>query len=153
MRTAGLTIIASLALSCCQKRPPDFALSVNSPDRSRTAVLEAYQPHGTIDGWINLSFPGPGSERAATFFRMKNADFGWVSSDTLAVVADHLEYGAIGSHYFPDGTTRTETRLLICVREELDCSKLEAQMGENRRRIAGFPKGLYDGPSAPTNRT
>lgn len=153
MRTARLTIIAALALSSCQKRQPDFLLSLKSPDMSRTAVLQGYQPRGTIGGWLNLSFPGPGSDRTATFFRMKNADFGWVSSDTLAVVGDHLEYGTIASHYAPDGTIRTETRLITCVRGELDCSKLEARMGVNRRRIAGFPEGLYDEPVTPKERT
>ena len=99
--------------------------------------------------WLNLSFPGSGADQTATFLRMKNGDFGWVSSNTLAVVADHLEYGAIGSHYYPDGTTRSETHLIICIRGELDCSKLEARMASYRRRIAGFPEGLY-GPMKST---
>lgn len=153
MRTAGLTFIAAMALSSCQKRLPDFEFSLASPDKSRTAEFKGYQPRGTIDGWLNVSFPGPGPEQSATFFRMKNADFGWVSSGTLAVVADHLEYGAIGSHYFPDGTTRTETRLLVCVRGELDCSRLEARMAKGRRRIAGFPEGLYDQLPPPAKST
>ena len=144
MRTAGLTIIAALALSSCQKRVPDFAVSLKSPDNSRIALLKGYQPRGTISGWVNLTFPGPGADQTATFLRMKNADFGWVSSNTLAVVADHLEYGAIGSHYYPDGTTRTETRLITCVRRELDCSNLEARMATSRTRIGGFPEGLYE---------
>lgn len=144
MRIARLAILAALALSSCQERSPDFTFSLESPDKSRTALLQGYQPRGTIDGWLNLSLPGPGSDRTATFFRMRNANFGWVSPNTLVVVADRLEYGSIASHYAPDGTIRTETRLIICVRNELDCSNLEAGMGRNRITIAGFPEGLYE---------
>jgi hypothetical protein len=114
---------------------------VQSPDRSRTAILRGYQPRGTISGYVTLTFSGPGADRTSTFLRMRNATIGWVAPDALALIADHLEYSSVASHHYPDGTIRTETRLIPCVRGELDCSKLEAAMGTKKARIGQFPEG------------
>jgi hypothetical protein len=142
MRVAKSALWAAFLLASCQKAVPDFTLSVPSPDGGRKAVLNGFQPRGTIEGNLVLSFRDE-PERTATFRQIENGQIGWVAADTLAIVADRLEFYSLDSEYFSDGTIGSRIRVIVCAKQDMDCSDLAQRLARtpNVKHIGHFPEG------------
>lgn len=142
MRVAKSALWAAFLLASCQKAVPDFTLSIPSPDGGRKAVLKGFQPRGTIEGNLVLSFRDE-PERTATFRQIENGQIGWIAADTLAIVADRLEFYALDSDYFSDGTIGSRIRVIVCAKQDMDCSALTERLAKapNVKRIGHFPEG------------
>lgn len=133
-----------LLLTSCQNRVPDFTLTVRARDGQHVAILRGFQPRGTIEGLIVLSFgEGNQSGETATFRRIENGQIGWVAADMLAVVADRMEFNALESDYFPDGTVSSRVRLVVCAKQDTNCSDLSERLARSpsQQHIAHFPEG------------
>ena len=135
---------ALLLLASCQKRVPDFTLTAPSPDGRHKAFLRGFEGRGTIEGFLLLSFDDS-SEEPAQFRYIKNGRVGWVAPRTLVIVADELDFDRVASSYFPDGTVESEIRVIVCARENLDCSALAERLDRvpNEVRIARFRERWY----------
>ena len=141
MRAAiKLLWLATISLSACSKRDPDFEFEMPAPNRVRVAIIQGFQPRGTIDGKLNLTFGH--STDPAVFLGVRNARMGWLSNNEFLLVGDNLEFVALSSSYFPDGTVGSETRLLVCDRARMDCSSVERTLSSAPavRHIARFPE-------------
>lgn len=141
--TRGLVLTTLLLAACGESRRPDFEFAVPSPHGDRKVDLMGFQPRGTIEGYLLLSFGSEAeSKSAATFREVTNGTVGWISDSELAIVGDRLRYNGVSSDYFPDGTVRSRVRLLICTRDEMDCSRLEARIlnGVAAKELAHFPE-------------
>jgi hypothetical protein len=136
-------VLATLLLAACGESRPDFEFVVASPHGERKVNVMGFQPRGTIEGYLLLSFGGEAeSQSVATFREVTNGTVGWISDRELAIVGDRLRYHGVSSDYFPDGTVRSKVRLLICTRDEMDCSSLEARIlnGVTAKELANFPE-------------
>lgn len=142
MRVARSALWVAFLLASCQKAVPDFTLSVPSPDGARKAVLKGFQPRGTIEGNLILSFRDQ-PERTATIRQIENGQIGWVAVDTLAIVADRLEFYSLDSDYYSDGTIGSRIRVILCAKQDMDCSALAQRLARTPsvKRIAHFPEG------------
>lgn len=143
MRVASLGIFGLLLLASCQKPSPDFTMTENSQDGSRVATIRGFQPRGTIEGYILLSFnrskqDGP----KASFRQIENGKLGWISNDTFAVVADQVRFSSLSSEYYPDGTTDTKVRMVVCSKSDMDCTGLLTRLDQSSaaRKIGHFPE-------------
>jgi hypothetical protein len=141
--TKGL-LLAALLLASCHRSEPDFQFRVPASHGENWFVISGYQPRGTIEGVLLLSFGNRGSSRpeVATFHSILNGSVGWISDMDVAVIADKLVYQNISSDYFPDGTMRTKIRLIVCVRGEMDCSSIEGKLAKESalKIIHRFPE-------------
>lgn len=126
-------------LSGCSQREPDLRFTILSPDGDRTIEVRGFQPRGTIDGKVTVSFDG--DDNSATFYRIKNVTFGWTAPNQVSVVGDSLLYRNVSSHYFPDGTVNSEISFVVCARDKADCSSIERRLRAvgSSRRISHFP--------------
>lgn len=143
MRVAtSFALWCAILLGACQRERPDFALTISSPGEGHKAALRGFQPRGTIEGYILLSF-GDDFENAAVIRQVENGQMGWVGSDTFVVVADRLKFDSLSSDYFPDGTVKSRIRVVVCARQDMDCSYLMEYLakGSDIRRISHFPEG------------
>lgn len=142
MRVAKSALWAAFLLTSCEKAVPDFTLTVPSPDGACRAFLKGFQPRGTLEGNLVISFRD-GPERTATFRQIDNGQIGWVAADTLAIVADKLEFYSLNSSYFSDGTIASRIRVIVCAKQDMDCSVLAQRLARapNVKRIDHFPEG------------
>lgn len=146
MRAANFILASVALLAACQKRPQDFSVNLRSSDGVRVATLSGYQPRGIAKGYILLTF-GAGDKKsdkqAITFLQIENGRIGWISKETIAIVADELKYNAMASDFFPDGTVRSRIRVLTCTREYMDCSSIDKQLSDDAKVqiIEHFPEG------------
>lgn len=142
MRGAIRALLAILIpLAACNKSDPDFEFEMRSPDRNHVAVVRGFQPRGTVDGRFILSF-SESEDKPAIFLKITNGVFGWASNNMFAVIGDDLVYRSLSSEYFPDGTIHSEINLVVCDRDNLDCSSIERALLSLRsaRRISRFPE-------------
>jgi hypothetical protein len=143
MRAANQIVILLVGslLGSCQRAEPDFTFSLESPDGSRTAVFRGYEPGGTIESNLVLSFRGTGT-RSATFREIENGRIGWVGTDTLTVVADKIQYYGLDSDYFPDGTIGNKVRVITCSRQYTSCLDVMKQLekAKNVKSLRHFPR-------------
>ena len=145
MRAASLIVIFLFILGACQKREEDFILRSQSPNGNIVALFRGYQPRGISKGIIVLTFvqEAQQSDDSATVFDgIENAEIAWLSDSKLIIIADQIKYRNIDSDYFPDGTINSRVRLVICERQEMDCSSLDKRIKNSRplHRIASFPE-------------
>lgn len=142
MRVAKWVLWGVFLLAFCQKPVPDFTLFVPSSDGAHKAVLRGFQPRGTIEGYLLLSFDDQ-LEGSATFRQIDNGQIGWIASDTIAIVADALKFNSLASDYFPDGTVKSRVRVIVCAKQDTDCSALAQRLARtpNVKRVAHFPEG------------
>lgn len=144
MRFVSVVLLSALLLTSCQEVVPDFTLTARSSDKGQLATLRGFQPRGTIEGYLVLSFnEGDQAGGTATFRQIENGQIGWIATDTLAVVADRLNFNALASDYFPDGTVKSRVRLIVCARQDMDCSSLAERLNRSSgvHHIAQFPEG------------
>lgn len=142
MRVAKTILWAALLLASCGKAVPDFTLSVPSPDGARRAILNGFQPRGTMKGNLVLSFRDD-PERTATFRRIDDGRIGWVAANTLAIVANTINFYSLDNNYFSDGTIGSRIRVIVCAKQDIDCSSLDHRLARasNVKHIAYFPEG------------
>jgi hypothetical protein len=143
MRNASFVLLALSFVISCKKPKPDFAYTVKALDGSRLAIIRGFQPRGTIEGYILISFEKANHESpAASFLQIKNGNLGWISNDTFVVVADQMRFQSLSSEYYPDGTTDSEVNLVVCSRNHMDCSSLLDRLHQaaKMREIPHFPE-------------
>ena len=143
MRVASLGIFGLLLLTSCQKPNPDFTVTEKSQDGSRVATIRGFQPRGTIEGYILLSFSkGKQDGPEASFRQIEDGELGWISNDTFAVVADQVRFSSLSSEYYPDGTTDTKVRIVVCTKTDMDCTGLLKRLDQSSsaRKLAHFPE-------------
>lgn len=148
-RAVSVGVLLAAVLSGCQRATPDFTETIASPDGDYVAVVRGYQPRGTIDGRLTLAFAKDANEsEPAVILRMDQGRAGWLNNDVFAVVASRMEYRSVASDYYADGTVDTRIRLMICVRETMDCSAADRQL-DNAAGVKVFARFPEDGGGAP----
>jgi hypothetical protein len=143
MRIASLAIFGLLLLTSCKKPSPDFTFIEKSPDGSRLATIRGFQPRGTIEGYILISFNRANDDGpSASFRQIENGQAGWISDDTFVVVADQARFSSLSSEYYPNGTTDSKVRLVVCTQNDMDCSGLLKHLGQSSetQKIVHFPE-------------
>lgn len=140
--------IISISLTSCQAPSPDFTSSINNFDGTRAISIRGFQPRGTLEGYITISFSKYSTNNEvlnATILNIENGNLGWTSSNTFALIADRLEYRKVSSSYFPLGTLDSRIFFTICIRTEMDCSMLDRLMANNSgaRHIVRFPESSF----------
>ncbi len=147
--TAGLILAAALGLAACQKRAPDFTHVIPSSDGQHSITLKGFEPRGTIDGQLVLfvSHGRKTDSETATFGHVTNGMVGWTSDGKIAVVGDHVDYRGANSDYTPEGTVQSDVRLVVCSRDDMDCSSLESRImkAPSSRRLTRFPLRSFGG--------
>jgi hypothetical protein len=130
----------AIGLAACAD-DPDSEITLWTPSKSHSAYLATYSPGLTIDPWFILQFDQNKKQRqTATFTVISNGTVGWVSDNQLLIVADKLKYRTIAREYFPVNDYKKRVILSVCVRSEVDCSRIESQM------IKGSTKPIPDFP-------
>ncbi len=142
MRIASFAIFALLLLVSCKRPSPDFTVTEKSSDGSRLATIRGFQPKGTIEGYILISFDKNDSGPSASFRQIENSQAGWISANTFAVVAEQARFSSLSSEYYPSGTSESKVRVVVCTKKDMDCSGLLKRLGEapEVQKIDHFPE-------------
>lgn len=142
MRGAKCALASSLLLASCGKQVPDFNYAIRSPKNGIVATISGFQPRGTIEGSLIVSFGEKSNAHRITITNIKNGSIGWLDGGRLFAVGDHLEYQGIDSYYYPDGTTENAVRFVVCSRDEQDCSLIDQAIknGVPARKFEQFPE-------------
>lgn len=121
MRVVRFALFSALFLTGCQERAPDFSLASRPYNNAHVLILRGYQPRGTIEGYISLSFDND-QQRIATLRRIEAGKIGWLNEHTVAIIANNIEYSNLDSDYFPDGTVDSRIHVIVCNEKLEDCS-------------------------------
>lgn len=142
MRGAKSALASSLLLVSCGKQVPDFNYAILSPKNNIVATISGFQPRGTIEGSLVVSFGENSNAHIITIIYIKNGSIGWLDSGRLFAVGDHIEYQGIDSYYYPDGTVENAVRFVVCSRDEQDCSLFDKAIknGVPARKFEQFPE-------------
>jgi hypothetical protein len=110
----SLFVLVVIGLAGCAKRSPDFERQVSSPSGSIVARFAAYQPRGTIEGYLTVGFsPSKGAaDPQLTVGHILRLRAGWVDDHTFALVYDTLEPRRLSSPVYPDGQASSEIELV-----------------------------------------
>jgi hypothetical protein len=141
--TVALILFGILLLSSCNRRKPDFIYTEKSLDGSRLAIVQGFQPRGTLEGHVLISFKTSDHESArASFSQIENGEVGWVTGDTFVAAADRIRFDSVSSEYYPDGTTGSRVKFIVCNKSEMDCSELLKRLRQSTevQVIRHFPE-------------
>ena len=78
---------------CAKERAADFKRDVASPSGKVVARFAGYQPRGTIEGYLTVTFSSPSAKAKpqVTLGHMLRVRAGWLNDHTFAFVYNQLE--------------------------------------------------------------
>ena len=141
---------AFVVLGSCTPRPADTVQILPSPRGNYAATIETFNPRGTVSGSIKLSVRQIDLTYRSTLLKIahgSNITIGWVSSDTILIVGDEIEYTNARNIAYPSGDADEKVFAVICDGNKMDCSsQAERVTAQGYRRDlfpdSGFRKSL-----------
>lgn len=146
LRLRLLLASAMVISGCAQQRAADSTREIASPSGETIVRFAAYQPRGTTEGYLTVSFlPRSGSAKAEiTLGHMLGVRAGWLDEHTFAVIYDQLEQRAFTSPIYPTGEVSSEVQIVTCNRRYIDCEPIRGRLIINRAiTIQQFPEGTW----------
>jgi hypothetical protein len=146
LRRNLLFVFAMVISGCSEQRTADFDRQIASPSNETTARFAGYQPRGTIEGYLTLSFsPRSGSGKPEiTLGHMLGVRAGWLDNHTFVLIYDQLEQRVFSSPVYPTGDVSSEVRIVTCNRRYVDCGPITGRLAANRSiAIQQFPEGTW----------
>ncbi|TFU00052.1 hypothetical protein EUV02_15505 [Polymorphobacter arshaanensis] len=128
----------------CEQRKPDNQREIASLDGKANVTVISYQPRGTIEGYLTLSFAPKAKQEGPQikFGHMLNVKLGWLDERRFAIVYDVLEIRQLASPVFPTGEAQSAVEIIPCNRRYIDCRSLETRLNAKASlAISQFPDG------------
>jgi hypothetical protein len=148
-----LFFACAIAVSGCAKQDADFDREVSSPTGQITARFAGYQPRGTIDGHLTVTF-APRSrtpEPQITLGHMLGVKAGWLDDRTFAFVFDLLDQRDFTSPIYPTGEASSAVQIVSCNQRYLDCGPILKRLTPAHSvAVPQFPEGSW--PADENNR-
>lgn len=140
-----LLLVSAIVLAGCGKRPrADFDRQVASPSGKLFAHFAGYQPRGTVEGYLTVSFSPQSRERTPeiTLGHMLGVRAGWLDDHTFAFVYDQLDQRVFASPIYPTGDVSSMVQIISCNRRYVDCSRIAGRfVPEHSIAVKQFPEG------------
>lgn len=139
-------VASVVALSGCAPRVADFNRDVTSPSGKTIAHFAGYQPRGTIEGYLTVSFISRSGKTSPqlTFGHMLGVRAGWLDDHSFAFVYDLLEQRHFASPVYPTEELSSAVQIVSCNRHYVDCTSIMARLSPKHSiAMPQFPEGSW----------